>query len=118
MKATLKLLILSPLLIASTVSFAEPTLTAQQCSDYSFVHTQAPATHKQVMNELYELEAAGYDASSPNAPYPGDLDHAENGLVLNTTGTVRRKKLQPRPAPSSSNESFNALKRESLTNER
>ena len=80
MKATLKLLVLSPLLIASTVSFAEPTLTAQQCNDYPFVHTQAPATHKQVMNELYELEAAGYDASSANASYPDDLDHAERRL--------------------------------------
>jgi Domain of unknown function (DUF4148) len=80
MKATLKLLILSPLLIASTVTFAQATLTAQQCNDYPFVHTQVPATHKQVMNELYELEAAGYDASAPNAPYPEDLDHAEKRL--------------------------------------
>ncbi len=80
MKAPLQLLILSPLLIASTISFAEPKLTAQQCNDYPFIHSQAPATHTQVMNELYELEAAGYDASSPNASYPDDIDHAEKRL--------------------------------------
>lgn len=80
MKATLKLLILSPLLIASTVSLAKPTLTAQQCNSYPFIHSRGPATHKQVMNELYELEAVGYDASSANASYPDDIDHAERRL--------------------------------------
>jgi hypothetical protein len=32
------------------------------------------------MNELYELEAAGYDASAPNAPYPDNLDDAQSRL--------------------------------------
>ncbi|MFK4444076.1 hypothetical protein ABH944_004683 [Caballeronia udeis] len=80
MKTTLKLLVLSQLLIVSTASMAEGTLTAQQCNDYPFVHTQGPVTHAQVMNELYELEAAGYDASAPNAPYPDNLNDAQNRL--------------------------------------
>ena len=80
MKTTLQLLVLSQLLLVSTASFAQETLTAQQCNDYPFVHTQGPVTHAQVMNELYELEAAGYDASAPNAAYPDNLNDAQNRL--------------------------------------
>jgi hypothetical protein len=80
MKTALKLLVLSQLLLVSTISIAGEALTAQQCNDYPFVHTRGPVTHAQVMNELYELEAAGYDASAPNAPYPDNLNDAQKRL--------------------------------------
>ena len=80
MKTALKLLVLSQLLLVSTISFAGEALTAQQCNDYPFVHPRGPVTHAQVMNELYELEGAGYDASAPNASYPDNLDDAQKRL--------------------------------------
>ncbi|MBN3786866.1 DUF4148 domain-containing protein [Burkholderia sp. Ac-20353] len=49
---------------AGTGVFAAPTLTLQQCSDYPFVRTQGPVTHRQLINELRELEAVGYDPSA------------------------------------------------------
>lgn len=80
MKTTVAILFLAQLLLVSTTSMAEVTLTTQQCNDYPFVHNQGPVTRAQVMNELYELEAAGYEVSAPNAPYPDNLDDAQRRL--------------------------------------
>ncbi|MCX5539981.1 DUF4148 domain-containing protein [Paraburkholderia sp. CNPSo 3076] len=69
------------LLVAGASAFAAPTLTPQQCNDYPFVKPQGPVTHRQLINELEELEALGYDpATGDDAAYPDDLNRAQRRL--------------------------------------
>lgn len=69
------------LLAASAGAFAAPTLTPQECNAYPFVKTTAPLTHDQIMQELSELEAVGYQPSTGDDPdYPADLDKAQQRL--------------------------------------
>jgi hypothetical protein len=66
------------LLAASASALAAPTLTPQQCNDYPFVKTQGPLTHRQVIQELKELEAFGYQPTLGNDPYyPDDINAAQ-----------------------------------------
>lgn len=62
-------------------AFAVSKLTPAQCNDYPFVKTATPATHKQLVNELGELESVGYDPSAGDQNnYPNDLETAEAKL--------------------------------------
>jgi hypothetical protein len=68
-------------LLAGTGAVAAPALTPQQCNDYPFVRTNGPLTHSQVVNELAELEAAGYNpALGEDWAYPEDLQAAQRRL--------------------------------------
>ena len=68
-------------LTAASSAFAAPPLTRQQCNDYPFVRPQGPVTHRQLINELKELEANGYDASAgDDSEYPDDLNMAQRRL--------------------------------------
>lgn len=69
------------LLVASASALAAPALTPQQCNDYPFVKTNKPLTHHQIMQELSELEAVGYEPAVGNDPdYPSDMEAAEQRL--------------------------------------
>lgn len=62
-------------------AFAAPGLTPKQCNDYPFAKLRKPVTHRQLVNELVELEAVGYDpATSDDDDYPTDLQQAEAKL--------------------------------------
>lgn len=62
-------------------AFAAPGLTPKQCNDYPFTKLRKPVTHRQLVNELVELEAVGYDpATSDDDDYPTDLQQAEAKL--------------------------------------
>ncbi|MFD1559364.1 DUF4148 domain-containing protein [Paraburkholderia silviterrae] len=68
------------LLAGGASAFAAPALTLQQCNDYPFVKLTAPVTHRQLINELNELEAFGYDPSGDEDNYPDDLEIAQRRL--------------------------------------
>jgi hypothetical protein len=69
------------LLAASASVMAAPLLTPQQCHDYPFVKSTAPLTHHQVMQELAELEAVGYQPAAGDDPdYPADIERAQHLL--------------------------------------
>lgn len=71
----------SVLMLASMSIFAASKLTPQQCNDYPFTQLHGPVTHKQLENELSELESVGYQPSAgDDNDYPDDLEHAEKLL--------------------------------------
>lgn len=72
--------ILSSLLFASGAVIASPSLTPQQCNDYPFRQPRGEITHAQLMQELAELEAVGYDPTADDNDYPTDLMSAEGKL--------------------------------------
>jgi Domain of unknown function (DUF4148) len=83
------------LLIVSTSTLAAQGLTPQQCNDYPFVRTTTPATHRQLVQELEELEAVGSNPSVDEGPtYPDGINQAQERLrrkyerdcVAHTTG--------------------------------
>ncbi|CAD6507414.1 DUF4148 domain-containing protein [Paraburkholderia metrosideri] len=81
MKLATKTLLTTLLLIGSASAMAAPGLTQQQCNDYPFKQMTGEVTHKQLMRELGELEAVGYQPSSgDDANYPDDLEAAEQKL--------------------------------------
>jgi hypothetical protein len=81
MKLATKTLIASLLIAGSASAMAAPGLTQKQCNDYPFKQTKGEVTHKQLMRELGELEAVGYQASNgDDANYPNDLETAEKKL--------------------------------------
>lgn len=80
MKLATKTLLTSLLLIGSASAMAAPGLTQQQCNDYPFKQLKTEVTHKQLMNELGELEAVGYSPSNDDDNYPNDLETAEQKL--------------------------------------
>ncbi|HEV3119632.1 MAG TPA: DUF4148 domain-containing protein [Gemmataceae bacterium] len=67
-------------LTAGVSAFAAPTLTLQQCNDYPFVKPQGPVTHRQLVNELKELEALGYVPGVVDYTYPDDINTAQRRL--------------------------------------
>ncbi|MGF7135101.1 hypothetical protein P3T40_006608 [Paraburkholderia sp. EB58] len=77
MKLATRTVLMALLLAGSASAMAAPGLTPQQCNSYPFTHTQGPVTHKQLMGELGELEAAGYDPTANNDLYPADIQAAE-----------------------------------------
>ncbi|MFM0058758.1 DUF4148 domain-containing protein [Paraburkholderia phytofirmans] len=80
MKLATKTLLSALLLIGSASAMAAPHLTPQQCNDYPFKPLKAEVTHKQLMRELGELEAVGYQPGGDDDNYPSDLNHAEKAL--------------------------------------
>jgi hypothetical protein len=68
------------LLTVSAAGWAASGLTPQQCNDYPFKQTKTEITHKQLMTELAELEAVGYQPNSDNVDYPSDIERAERKL--------------------------------------
>jgi Domain of unknown function (DUF4148) len=66
---------------ASVMAAPAPRLTPQECGDYPFVTTQGLLTHHEVMQELAELEAVGYQPANGNDPYyPDDIEQAKQRL--------------------------------------
>jgi hypothetical protein len=80
MKLATKTLLSALLLIGSASAMAAPHLTPQQCNDYPFKQLKGEVTHKQLMRELGELEAVGYQPSDDDDNYPSDLEQAEQRL--------------------------------------
>ncbi|APA89313.2 DUF4148 domain-containing protein [Paraburkholderia sprentiae WSM5005] len=79
MRLTTKTFVTALLLIGSASAMASPGLTQQQCEDYPFEQLKGEVTHQQLMRELNELEAAGYNPDDANA-YPDDLEQAQQKL--------------------------------------
>ncbi|SKD04644.1 protein of unknown function [Burkholderia sp. CF099] len=63
-----------------SASAATPHLTQAECHDYPFVKLTHEVTHKQLMQELGELEAVGYQPGGAENDYPHDLHMAERKL--------------------------------------
>lgn len=79
MKLATRTLVAGLLLIGSASAMAAPGLTKQQCNDYPFKQVKGEVTHKQLIRELNELEAVGYNTDDDNT-YPDDLEQAEQKL--------------------------------------
>jgi hypothetical protein len=75
-----KAALLALLVTASASVMAAPHLTPQECSDYPFKPLKSEVTHAQLVQELAELEAVGYDPSENDEEYPNDLEIAEGKL--------------------------------------
>ncbi|ACR30361.1 DUF4148 domain-containing protein [Burkholderia glumae] len=79
---TLKHAVLCAGLMAAGLAANAAPLTPQQCGDYPFVKSSAPVTHRQIVNELSELESVGYQPSAgDDSSYPDDYDTAEQKLM-------------------------------------
>lgn len=55
-------------------------LTPHECQSYPFVKSNAAVTHRQLMRELRELEAVGYEPGRIDVYYPADIEKAEARL--------------------------------------
>jgi hypothetical protein len=85
MNLKLRLPRLATVVVAFTVSLtanAAPGLSHQQCVSYPFKKTAGGVTHADLMKELSELEARGYEPGSDNGVFPADLNAAEKSLAL------------------------------------
>ncbi|TCK36995.1 uncharacterized protein DUF4148 [Paraburkholderia sp. BL8N3] len=80
MKNTLKIVAASLALSASTLAFASPHLTPQECNGYPFRKPVGEVTHAQLIQELSELESVGYQPSGAEPDYPSDIWRAERRL--------------------------------------
>jgi hypothetical protein len=80
MNTPLKVTISCFLLTLSTAVFAAPHLTPQQCNGYPFQKVTGEITHAQLMQELSELEAVGYQPSGVEDDYPDDIWRAQKRL--------------------------------------
>ncbi|HEY1999151.1 DUF4148 domain-containing protein [Paraburkholderia sp.] len=80
MKLAMKTLLMAMLLAGSASAMAGPMLTPQQCNDYPFKPLKGEVTHKQLMRELGELEAEGYQPADDNNLYPADIEAAQKKL--------------------------------------
>jgi len=80
MKRLSAALITFSLALTSASALAAPSLTAAECHDYPFIKLQHTVTHKQLMQELSELEAVGYQPTSDDNDYPSELETAEAKL--------------------------------------
>jgi hypothetical protein len=72
-------------LVVLTSSFAASAathLSHQQCLSYPFKKTAGGVTHADLMKELGELEARGYQPGSDNGVFPADLNSAEQKLAV------------------------------------
>ncbi|WP_144154317.1 DUF4148 domain-containing protein [Paraburkholderia sp. BCC1885] len=80
MKFATRSALMALLLAGSASAMAAPGLTAQQCNAYPFTHVKGEITHRQLMRELGELEAVGYDPTGNDNNYPNDIETAEKKL--------------------------------------
>jgi hypothetical protein len=82
MRANLRYLAALAAATVSLAAHAAPHLTQQQCMGYPFKHVAAgKVTHAQLMNELGELEARGYNPGDDDSTYPSDLQAAQKALT-------------------------------------
>jgi hypothetical protein len=88
MKTFAKAIAATVLLTASAAGWASSGLTPQQCNDYPFKRLKAEVTHKQLMTELAELEAVGYQPNSNDIDYPSDIMRAEKKLRANSMAKI------------------------------
>ena len=80
MKRLSAALVTFSLALTSVSAIAAPSLTQAECHDYPFTPLKHTVTHKQLMQELGELEAVGYQPTSDDNEYPNDLQTAEAKL--------------------------------------
>lgn len=81
MRANLRYLAALAAATVSLTAYAGPQLTAKQCVGYPFKHVAAgKVTHAQLMDELGELEARGYQPGDDDSTYPADLQAAQKAL--------------------------------------
>lgn len=80
MNGIVKLAMVACFAMVAGTALAAPGLTPQQCHSYPFVKSAQPLTHRQLMNELGELEAVGYAPDASDGDYPGDVRSAERRL--------------------------------------
>ncbi|MDR5755391.1 DUF4148 domain-containing protein [Caballeronia sp. LZ035] len=81
---------------------ATPHLTQAECHDYPFAKLTKEVTHRQLMQEMSELEAVGYEPSGDDADYPHDLHVAERKLHQEFKRDCMRPAVAGTPAPTSS----------------
>lgn len=80
MNLKLNVVVSAILLTVGTAAIAAPQLTPQQCNSYPFRQPVGEVTHSQLMQELAELEAVGYDPWRNDEYYPRDIQRAEKRL--------------------------------------
>ena len=80
MKLSTRTVLMALLLAGSASAMAAPGLTPKQCNSYPFTKLKGEVTHKQLMRELGELEAMGYNPATDENVYPADLEAAEAKL--------------------------------------
>lgn len=100
MKLTTRTVLAALMLAGSASAMAAPHLTQRECNGYPFTPLKGEVTHKQLMRELAELEAQGYDPGVDDATYPANLEAAQAKL----TAQYRRDCL-PAKAVNSTQES-------------
>lgn len=67
--------------VLSVSAFAAPHLTPQECHSYPFVKETHEVTHADLMRELKELEAVGYEPHAADENYPADIEAAQQRLA-------------------------------------
>ncbi|MEM5313400.1 DUF4148 domain-containing protein [Paraburkholderia sp. JHI869] len=65
----------------SVSALAAPHLTQQECHSYPFVKPAHEVTHADLMRELTELEAVGYEPHAEDDNYPADIEAAQQRLA-------------------------------------
>jgi hypothetical protein len=80
MKCLSAALITLSLALTSASALAAPSLTQAECHDYPFTPLKHTVTHEQLMQELSELEAVGYQPTADDVEYPDNLQTAEAKL--------------------------------------
>jgi|HubBroStandDraft_5_1064220.scaffolds.fasta_scaffold773445_1 hypothetical protein len=80
MNSLLRITVSCVLLSASTLALAGPHLTPEQCNSYPFKQPVGEITHAQLMQELGELEAVGYQPEGAALDYPSDIWGAQDKL--------------------------------------
>lgn len=80
MKLTTRMVLMTVMLAGSASVMAAPHLTPKECNSYPFKPLKTEVTHKQLMRELAELEAQGYNPGVDDASYPANLETAQHKL--------------------------------------
>jgi hypothetical protein len=80
MKLTTRTVLMALMLAGSASAMAAPHLTPKECNSYPFKPLKSEVTHKQLMRELSELEAQGYNPGVDDATYPANLEAAQQKL--------------------------------------
>jgi hypothetical protein len=65
----------------SVSAVAAPHLTPQECHSYPFVKQAHEVTHAELIHELKELEAVGYEPRAEDDSYPADIEAAQQRLA-------------------------------------
>ncbi|CAN7625073.1 DUF4148 domain-containing protein [Caballeronia sp. 15715] len=103
MKRLSAALITLSLALTSASALAAPSLTQAECHDYPFTPLKHTVTHKQLMQELSELEAVGYQPTSDDNEYPDQLQTAESKLHQEYRRDCVQAQVAGNPASSSAN---------------